>query len=266
MRLALLMVLTLGQAALAQSSLDSLASASAIATARFADRRAAAAEGYRRLGADFPGMGEHWLHPGALLSGSIDANRPTILIYATIGDAPKLLGVGFVTTTRGDDTVRAVPGWPRAWHEHSGLLTDESGVSPGTNAPSGTHVWVLHAWTGLKNPDGVFTPDNWSLPFLRAGLAPPAASDPDAARAVALVNGGDAYLRGVLTDGRMVTPANAARVDSIIARARGEVSSLVAATPLSFVALRATWQAMSSSLRAELGPGVDKFLAVPHRH
>src|SRR5512141_722095 len=97
-------VLLVAQSALAQPRvnprLDSLAEATAAATERFADRRVAAAEGYRRLGADFPGMGEHWLHPGALLSGAIDAKRPTILIYATIAGAPKLLGVGFVTTTR----------------------------------------------------------------------------------------------------------------------------------------------------------------------
>ncbi len=250
------------QVATAQSSLDSLAAAAAVGTERFADRRAAAAEGYRRLGADFPGMGEHWLHPGALLSGAIDPRRPTILIYATIADAPKLLGVGFVTTTRAGETARDVPGWPDAWHEHSGLLTDESGVSPGTSAPSGTHVWVLHAWTGLKNPDGLFTPDNWSLPFLRAGMPAPVRADPDAARAVALLNGGDAYLRGVLTDGGVVTASNVAATDSIIARARRDASTAGA----DIGALRQAWTTLSSSLRAQLGPGVERFLALPHTH
>ena len=262
MKLLVASLLLIADVALAQPALDSLASAAAVATERFADRRAAAAEGYRRLGADFPGMGEHWLHPGALLSGAIDPRRPTILIYATIGNAPKLLGVGFVTTTRAGETARDVPGWPHAWHEHSGLLTDESGVSPGTNAPSGTHVWVLHAWTRLANPDGPYTPDNWSLPFLRAGLEPPRSSDPDAARALGLLHGGDAYLRGVLTDGGVVTPANAALVDSSIARARRDASAAGA----SVAELGRVWRALSSSLSAQLGPAADRFLALPHKH
>ena len=262
MRLYTFILPFIARAALAQTSLDSLAAAASVGTARFADRRAAAAEGYRRIGADFPGMGEHWLHPGALLTGAIDPKRPTLLIYATIDGAPKLLGVGFVTTTRAGETAHDVPGWPHAWHEHSGLLTDESGVSPGTNAPSGTHVWVLHAWTGLANPDGVFTPDNWSLPFLRAGFAAPLHSDPDAARALALLNGGDVYVRGVLTDGGLVTPANAATTDSTLARARRDADD-AGADP---AALARVWHALAADLRAQLGPNVDRLLAVPHRH
>ena len=253
------------------TALDSLAAATASSTVRYADRRVAAADGYRRLGADFPGMGEHWLHPGALLSGKLDATRPTILIYATIGGEPALLGVGSVTTTQGDGASNAAPGWPQAWHEHSGLVSDESGVSPGTSAPSDKHVWVLHVWTRLANPDGVYTPDNWALPFVRAQLVAPERADADAARALSLLSGGDDYLRGLLTDARMRTPANEAAVDAVLAAVRSRVASVVTAPRVApslsvneLASLRSEWQAMSASLRALLGSSVDALLAPPH--
>jgi len=214
-----------------QHATDSLAAAAARGTTRYADRRAAAADGYRRIGPDFPGMGEHWLNTAVLLTGKLDANRPTILIYAPIAGEPKLLGVGFVTTTRGDESAIGVPGWPEAWHEHSGLLADESGVAPSASAKEGTHVWVLHAWTTLANPGGRFTPDNWALPFVRAGLDVPTHADADASRALAMLNGGDVYLRDVLTDAGMRTSVRAAVIDSVLATAHARVARLVSPRP-----------------------------------
>src|SRR5438045_984807 len=115
------------------SPLDSLARAVDVGTARFADRREALAAGYRRIGPVFPGMGEHWLNIGVLLDNVVDATKPTLLIYATINNEPRLLGAGFATTTDQLQSSAKVPGWPEAWHEHSGLLVDESGVKPSTS-------------------------------------------------------------------------------------------------------------------------------------
>ena len=254
-----------------QRAIDSLAAAAATGTTRYADRRAAAADGYHRIGPDFPGMGEHWLNTAVLLSGKLDASRPTILIYAPIANEVKLLGVGFVTTTRGDETAHGVAGWPDAWHEHSGLLTDESGVAPSASVQGGTHVWVLHAWTTLANPGGKFTPDNWALPFLRAGLDVPAHADADVGRALAMVHGGDVYLRDVLTDAGLRTPARSMAIDSMLAIARERVVSVVSArqspkllTTDELSALRAEWHSLAASLRTLLGTGVDQYLAPPH--
>ncbi|MEO8334657.1 MAG: esterase-like activity of phytase family protein [bacterium] len=253
------------------SATDSLAAEAARGAWRYADRRVAAADGYRRIGPDFPGMGEHWLNTAMLISGKLDANRPTILIYAPIAGAPKLIGVGFVTTTRGDESADGVPGWPEAWHEHSGLLADESGVAPGASARGGTHVWVLHAWTTLANPDGKFSPDNWALPFLRAGLDVPEHADADAARPLAMLHGGDVYLRDVLTDAGMRTPSRASAVDSVLATTRTRVQSLIGArrvaTALSYdelASLRGEWMAMATALRSVLGRDVERYLAPPH--
>ena len=205
--------------------LDSLIADATRETARFAERRVAIDEGYRRVGADFPGMGEHWLNFGALLRNRIDATRPALLTYATIAGRPTLLGVGFVVVTHGDSVPADVPGWPAEWHEHSGLLADESAGM--TRGASGTHVWVMHVWTSLANPDGSLAADNWSLPFLRAGVAAPDHADADVGRAMSLAVGGDDFLRDALTDADLRTASNARAVDSLIAEARARVRANV---------------------------------------
>lgn len=254
-----------------RTTLESLAAEATRLAPHFADRRVAATEGYRRLGADFPGMGEHWLQSGQLLLDRIDPARPTLLMYATIADTPTLLGVGFVTTTHGLTPATDVPGWPDAWHEHSGLLADESGVAPGGAGASDTHVWILHVWTTMPNPDGKFSPDNWSLPFAREGLEVSARPGADAGRALALLSAGDAYLRNVLTDARVRVPANEARVDAAIVASRSRVASLTSgarnaggATVSDVDALGREWQSLARALREIIGPQVERYLAPPH--
>lgn len=242
-------------------------------SARFADRRVAMGDGYRRLGTDFPGMGEHWLHGPSLISGQLDPAHPTLLSYATIGGKPTLLGIGFVVTTRGSDAVSGVPGWPAAWHEHSGLFSDESGARAGGSAAgaAATHVWVLHAWTRLPNAGGRYQPDNWALPFARVGLAVPVGHvvDADAGRTLSLVSGGDRYLIGALTDAGVVGTAQASRVQQIVSvvRQRVEVNvteARAAGGTLDMKWLRRQWTVMAAELRALLGGGADPVLAPPH--
>jgi hypothetical protein len=261
-----------------QAVLDSLADETASRLPRFADRRAAIAAGYRRIGTDFPSMGEHWLHPGALLAQRIDPDRPTILAYADIEGTPTLLGAGYVITTRGDAAARA-PGWPTYWHEHSGLLSDESGAHVGAaqESDSATHVWVLHVWTALPNPLGRYDSDNWALPFARAGITAPATIDADIGRVFSLaVAGGDEYLRRVLTDAGLRTgdalPRDRA-IDGAIEAAR-EVAVAVAAraggagvlSARGSSELRDAWDELARQLRAAAGPAIEQFLVPPHAH
>jgi len=246
-------------------SLDSLIVDAGRQTQRFADRRIAAAEGYRRIGADFPGMGEHWVNVALLLGNRIDPARPTLLTYATIDGRPTLLGVGFVVVTHGDSTPD-VPGWPTEWHEHSGLLADESGavIGPSRN-DSQTHVWVMHVWTALENPAGQLSADNWSLPFRRAGVAVPRPFDSNAGRGAALAVGGDVFLRDALTDAALRTPANSAVVDSIIASARARAASSLAAEP-DGAALESAWVDLGAALERAIGPEVRAVLVPAHDH
>lgn len=259
-------------------SLDSLAAKSTRATERFADRTTAIRAGYRRIGTDFPGMGEHWLNPTVFLSGTIDPERPTILAYALIDGRPVLNGVGFIVTTRGDSSVADVPGWPDAWHEHSGLLDEESRVKPAVSqtrlmplvgSAEATHVWVLHIWTRLPNPAGRYAADNWALPFVRLGLIPPREVSADAALALSLLAGGDDYLRGSLSDAGLV--ADLSRANSLIDRARRRARQLIESSPegepLSSALLHelaTAWRSLADGAAKEFGEDARQLFASTH--
>jgi len=257
-----------------RAALDSLADVTARRISRFADRGVAIAAGYRRIGTDFPSMGEHWLHAGSLLAQRIDPDRPTLLAYAVIDGKPTLLGAGFVITTRGRGEATA-PGWPTYWHEHSGLLADESGAHVGAppESDSATRVWVLHVWSALPNPLGRYDSDNWALPFARAGIAPPVSLDADVGRVFSLsVAGGDEYLRRVLSDAGLRS-GETAEIDAAIEEARLAAASVGARaksggaiTAADADELRAAWDALARRLRTAIGPAIEPFLAPPHAH
>jgi hypothetical protein len=248
------------------------------AAARYVDRNAAIADGYRRIGVDFPSMGEHWIRPNALLSGVVDS-MPSLLTYARVDGAPTLLGIGYLTTTDGN-AAADVPGWPWAWHEHSGLLAEESGARDARehtqhSAPGRTHVWVLHVWSRLVNPSGRYVADNWTLPFARAGLSAPAEVDVPAARALSLMSGGDGYILGVLGDAGLLARGadQELRVRSAIADERGRVATAVQANMSSpivssatMAALRESWARLVQRLVADCGDAALPLLMPAHDH
>ncbi len=165
-------------------------------TARFTDRMVAIASGYRRIGPDFPGMGEHWVNVRLLMS-SLDAARPAILSYVNIEGRPTLVGVAYAQAVSAD---QSAPRWlaeDNMWHFHQGTIRDESfGRSQhDMEQARGVRLAVLHAWIWMQNPAGVFARDNWVLPYVRAGLAPPADPSVGASRALSLVSGNVTFWR-----------------------------------------------------------------------
>ncbi len=167
---------------------DTAALVSAIreATVRYQDRDAAVAAGYRLIGPDFPGMGEHWVNVGVLMGNVLDARHPAVLSYATIDGRPVLTGVAFAKVVGPEDSLPTFPAGKAAWHFHMGSIEDESfGPHGHMMGAAGTRLAVVHTWVWLPNPAGLFARDNWALPYVRAGLEPPAVPEPDAARALA---------------------------------------------------------------------------------
>lgn len=164
-------------------------------TARFADRNAAIRAGYRAVGGEFPAMGRHWVHPGVILRGKIEPDNPAILSYVEIKGAPVLVGVAFAIPLAPGEEPPLVAGRRREWHEHNGSVAEESLIKEHAHGAGDgrTRLAILHVWSSVANPEGIFATDNWALPFIRAGLVVPDEIRPGAARAVALLSGGADY-------------------------------------------------------------------------
>lgn len=179
------------------AQLVELAGAAAL---RFRSLDSAVAHGYRRLGMDFPAMGEHWVNPGVVLAGKLDPATPAMLSYISVGGVPRLGGIAYALPLDSGETAPPVPGGADMWHEHDGTLEEESTRSAHhgrATSVGGPRLVVLHVWTDVPNPAGPFVAENWSLPFARLGLIPPPLFPEGAARAASLLTGGKTYFLAV---------------------------------------------------------------------
>jgi len=200
------------------------------ATERYRDRAAAIADGYRLVGEDFPGMGEHWVNPGLVFDGRYDVEHPEVLTYIDLDGAPRLLGVAYVLPLLEGEEPPEEPTGRAAWHAHSRDQAEET-LLPRHHASDhgslGPRLAMLHAWIWLDNPEGLFAADNWAIPFLRSGLAPPAAASADAGKALSLLWGADDYLARAVP--RAVAPAaiDTQTLRSAIAGARRKADAVL---------------------------------------
>jgi len=203
------------------------------ATRPFVDRDEAIRAGYRRLGADFPGMGEHWVHPGRIVRGAVDPARPPVLSYIVVDGTPVLTGVAFTLPLGPDDTPPAEPFGRHVWHDHSGNVDEETLLlnhpSSAHHAASGYRLSMVHVWTDVENPDGRLAQNNWTLPWLRAGLRAPDSVDEPAARGLSLAGGGRAFYAELIARAAELTPEDREAVERVIDRFAGRVEGQVAA-------------------------------------
>lgn len=227
-------------------------------TARFADRNAAIRAGYRAVGGDFPAMGRHWVHPGIILRGKVEPESPAILSYAEIAGAPVLVGVAFAVPLKPGEKAPQVAGRAREWHEHNGSVAEESLVNQhhhgSGEAP--TRLAILHVWSGIENPDGIFATDNWALPFVRAGVAVPNRLPLAASRAIALVSGGADYFAMLLGEERGRDPDVLRLLSAATQEAKLTVESAAASsalTPGQVDRLERVWAKLVASLEGIVG-------------
>jgi hypothetical protein len=243
-------------AASTDSATTAFTAAARAGAERYRDRDVAIASGFRPLGMDFPSMGEHWVNPGKVMAGKFDPADPAMLTYATIRGKVVLLGVVYAVPLGPGADPPALPGRLNLWHEHNGTVDEESMLpehhSSTHSERSTTRLAILHLWLWVPNSEGLFSADNWSLPFVRLGLEPPSkpAQWIDAARALSLVSGGEHFYTtlmresapaGELSSAEAVAMRNAvSRVAGIAARAQaaGHVSDAQLAE------LRDTWLAL----------------------
>ena len=200
---------------------------------RYRSRDEAVRQGFRRLGMDFPSMGEHWVSPGKVLSGRFDPADPAMLTYATIRGTVTLVGIVYAIPLSPGENPPRLPDGVNHWHEHNGTVEEESMLpehhSRDPESP-GTRLAILHLWLDAPNPAGMFAADNWSLPFARLGLQAPAdlVKHEAAARAVSLLTGGDRFF---LNLARQASPTGRLDADQevAVAAAQAAVQQLMAA-------------------------------------
>ncbi|HKP49540.1 MAG TPA: hypothetical protein VJU17_05950 [Gemmatimonadales bacterium] len=231
---------------------DSFTTRVRASTARYQDQREALKDGYRRIGPDFPSMGEHWLNRAIVMRGEIDPLRPPILEYITVNGRPVLAGVAYAKLAYGEPPVSAIPAPPSAWHYHAGSVDEESFIA--SHAAGGAHdssrgprIAVLHAWLWAENPAGLFATDNWMLPWRRLEIAPPVERPgPDSLTLMAaLAAGGEHYFTTLIRlNNDLGGPATAKVMDILTVHA-----NLLRSGPGSSEELGKAWSGINRELR-----------------
>jgi hypothetical protein len=235
------------------------------ATRRYHDRAAAVADGFRLLGPDFPAMGEHWVQPGRMVEGRLDVARPQALSYAIIDGQPVLTGVIYAKPLVPGEALPAFPAPGFPWHDHAGAIDEESvllhHVPTRGDGAGGVRLTMLHAWVWVANPDGVFSADNWALPFIRLGLDVPGHTPADAARMLSLLTGGDRYYRMLLRALARPTPEEEEAAAERIAAARAGLEAWLpgavrgqALDEVALAELTTGWRELWVGIAGELRP------------
>jgi hypothetical protein len=244
----------------ASDDVEDLVERLANGTLRFRDRAVAEAEGYRPLGPDFPGMGEHWVQPGRVLAGGLDPSRPPILTYVELAGRVTLVGAAFAhfldPSVEAPSLFHGAASWGRHQADEEVLLLTHQPFGQG-DATWLQRAAIAHAWL-LENPRGPTEQNNWRLPFLRLGLEAPAGAPVEAARGLSLLAGEGYYAKlfdfaGWLDQRERVVVAetlaiHAARVQRWVFRAL-EVG--VGQTDELGEVWRSLWQALESELAPE---------------
>jgi len=239
-------------------------------TDRYRDQAVAIRDGYRRIGRDFPAMGEHWIRINLVFDGRFDPSRPEVLNYVVVDGTPRLLGIGYAVPLLAGESAPSGPAGADAWHDHFRTIEDET-VLPhhhhgGGSAQDGPRLSMMHAWIWSPNPEGVFAADNWALPYLRLGLAPPDNAPLSVAKALSLATGGRSYFEmsiDAATDG---VSMETDRVKAAFDRAQGAVKALIRQMPGKEVrepeisSLETIWTEMWLAIDKALSPAARQRL------
>jgi hypothetical protein len=198
-------------------------------TMRYRSIDSAIAEGFKRVGVEFPAMGEHWVSLPRVLENRFDPARPSVLTYITEGGRRRLAGVAYTALLAEGEQPPNSPAPKAYWHEHNGSVAEESlplhhaagiATDPGPGSP---RLSILHAWVWLSNPAGSFVTDNWALPLARLGIDPSHhALSPEAIRGVSLANDAARYYEQTIETSLAPSDAELKLIQSVIARHRAE--------------------------------------------
>jgi hypothetical protein len=239
-------------------------------TERYRDQATAILDGYRRIGGDFPAMGEHWIRVVLVFDGKIDASRPEVLSYVPVNGRPQLLGVAYAVPLLRGESPPAGPAGPDAWHDHSRTVEDETILphhhTAGT-AQDGARLAMMHAWIWSPNPEGMFAADNWAIPYVRLGLTPGPTSSVSVAKALSLATGGRDYFELAIEAAARSRAPEKQRVKIAMDRAQAEAQSIARDIRGSTLGepqsekLAAIWAAMWSGIDDAFGAEAQQRVA-----
>jgi hypothetical protein len=234
-------------------------------TRAFRSQTEAIRAGYRKLGPDFPGMGEHWVQPALIVRGELDPRRPPVLSFLDVGGEPVLVGLAFTLPLGPDDGPPEGPFGTDVWHDHSGGVDEETLLlnHPASlhSASGGYRLSMVHVWTEVENPDGILSQNNWTLPFLRAGLAAPTDADDESARGLSLSGEGRHFYAELLGRAAELTEGEERRIEEILDQSARRVEGLISDAHASggvvdTEALRDCWRGFWREVRANVRPEV----------
>lgn len=201
------------------------------ATSRYRDVAVAIGDGYRLVGEDFPGLGEHWVNLATLAGGELRADAPPVLIYVRRKGEAILAGVAYTAFLRQGEAYPDLPAPARYWHEHNGSIAEASlplSHHQMHSAGTETRLAVLHAWIWLENPAGVWEPDNWSLPFHRLELSADSMSGAAARAATLAADGGADYYARTIVEYGALSEADARAVRASLRIASPRAAAIIA--------------------------------------
>lgn len=236
------------------------------ATAKYHDLGTAIAAGYRLVGPDFPGMGEHWVHTRRVVQRTIDVARPAVLSYLRVEGEPVLTGVAYARPVQRGETPPSFV-LPGLWHFHSGSIDEETLLLNPRSMHHGSadqpRLAMVHAWIWMENPDGLFAQDNWALPFRRLGLPVPDAVPPQAGKALFLLSDGVAYYARLIEVAGEPSDADRAAVRQVLEQYHRQVQRRYrtmrdadAVTDADLAWLVSQWHAMWDALKENVSPAL----------
>jgi hypothetical protein len=255
------------------SSPEQLVSAARAATSRYQDANAAIADGFKRVGVEFPAMGEHWVNLGRVLEDRFDASRPSVLIYITVDGTRRLAGVGYTALLDDGERPPETAAKLSDWHEHNGSVIDESlpvhgashEISHEMSSPpaelEGLRLAILHVWAWTTNPAGVFVTENWRLPLVRSGVENRELSAA-AIRGLSLANDSASYYEQTLRTALQLNDAELARARDVIQGARQAARSAFVRGAVDETALAASWTDFWTALERALPRRRDELHAL----
>jgi hypothetical protein len=146
----------------AQAQIDSVRRA----VAQYENPQRAEDAGYEPVFGLVPLQGVHYVKPDLVRNGSFELTKPSVLMYAPVGNKPTLVGVAYAyENPRSRPIPEGFDGPSDDWHAHDELSRDPN-----------ERIVMVHLWL-TDAPEGPFARYNPYLPYMAASLKRPSAAE-----------------------------------------------------------------------------------------